>query len=209
MANAPANVRSLGLVDEQEKLAWLALADIGLNPVLSGSGTNLKLLDYAAAGLPIVSTPFGARGAGLETGKHLWQAEPEHLAARLKEVLALPIEEKVRITLAARKQVEATLDWQAIATAFAEKLGLADEPRRPKGAWVRVAESSPAEQSGMRARLKSSRALRALARRYPRAATLVWRLLKRGGLRDQATIALVDQNELAARNRQAALNNRG
>jgi len=27
----------------------------------SGSGTNLKMLDYMAAGVPLLSTPFGAR----------------------------------------------------------------------------------------------------------------------------------------------------
>ena len=35
-----------------------------------GSGTNLKMLDYALAGMPIVSTAFGARGLGLEAGAH-------------------------------------------------------------------------------------------------------------------------------------------
>ena len=35
---------------------------IGLNPVLTGSGTNLKLLYYLSHGLPVLSTPFGVRG---------------------------------------------------------------------------------------------------------------------------------------------------
>lgn len=35
---------------------------VGLNPVVQGSGTSLKLLDYLAHGLPVLSTPFGLRG---------------------------------------------------------------------------------------------------------------------------------------------------
>lgn len=35
---------------------------IGLNPVFQGSGTSLKLLDYLAHDLPVLSTPFGLRG---------------------------------------------------------------------------------------------------------------------------------------------------
>jgi glycosyltransferase involved in cell wall biosynthesis len=35
---------------------------VGLNPVVQGSGTNLKLLDYLAHGMPVLSTPFGLRG---------------------------------------------------------------------------------------------------------------------------------------------------
>jgi hypothetical protein len=35
---------------------------VGINPVTSGGGTNLKLLHYLSRGLPVVSTPFGMRG---------------------------------------------------------------------------------------------------------------------------------------------------
>jgi hypothetical protein len=42
--------------------ALLAAADAGLNPVLSGGGSNVKLPTYLAAGLAVLSTPFGLRG---------------------------------------------------------------------------------------------------------------------------------------------------
>ena len=35
--------------------------------MFSGSGTNLKMLDYFAAGLPVVSSPAGARGLELSS----------------------------------------------------------------------------------------------------------------------------------------------
>jgi glycosyltransferase involved in cell wall biosynthesis len=40
----------------------MAVADLALNPVDAGSGSNVKLCDYLAAGLPVVTTPIGLRG---------------------------------------------------------------------------------------------------------------------------------------------------
>ena len=34
------------------------MADIGINPLISGSGTNLKMLEYLSSGLPTVTTPI-------------------------------------------------------------------------------------------------------------------------------------------------------
>jgi glycosyltransferase involved in cell wall biosynthesis len=41
---------------------WFAAADVGLNPVAYGSGSNLKVAEYLAAGLPVLTTPVGSRG---------------------------------------------------------------------------------------------------------------------------------------------------
>jgi hypothetical protein len=40
----------------------LHAADVGLNPVTSGGGSNVKLPTYLAAGLAALTTPFGLRG---------------------------------------------------------------------------------------------------------------------------------------------------
>ena len=119
---ASANVHPLGLVSEREKQRWLATADIGFNPMLSGSGTNLKILDYAAAGLVIVSTPFGARGAVLTAPEHLLLAEPDRLAPALMAAARLPLAERQRLVEAARRRIEETVDWPAVADAYARQL---------------------------------------------------------------------------------------
>jgi glycosyltransferase involved in cell wall biosynthesis len=41
---------------------WLSAADVGLNPVEYGSGSNLKVAEYLAAGLPVLTTAVGSRG---------------------------------------------------------------------------------------------------------------------------------------------------
>ena len=56
----PANVRITGTVDQVPP--YLLAADVALNPVISGSGTSLKMPEYLAAGLPVVTTEFGLRG---------------------------------------------------------------------------------------------------------------------------------------------------
>jgi glycosyltransferase involved in cell wall biosynthesis len=53
-------VVSLGYVDRLPPL--LAAADVAVNPIESGSGSNVKLAEYLAAGLPVVSTALGLRG---------------------------------------------------------------------------------------------------------------------------------------------------
>jgi glycosyltransferase involved in cell wall biosynthesis len=54
------SVLRLGYVEDLRPL--LAAADIAVNPIAYGSGSNLKMAEYLAAGLPVVSTPVGARG---------------------------------------------------------------------------------------------------------------------------------------------------
>lgn len=41
---------------------YAGFCTVALNPVTQGGGTNLKILDYLAHGLPVISTEFGMRG---------------------------------------------------------------------------------------------------------------------------------------------------
>lgn len=62
----------------------LHAADAGLNPVTTGGGSNVKLPTYLAAGLAVVTTPFGLRGyAALRP--HVVVATLEETAAALRE----------------------------------------------------------------------------------------------------------------------------
>lgn len=56
------NIHLAGFVSEEDKLCYLQASDIALNPMTSGSGTNIKMFDFFAAGLPTIATPIGARG---------------------------------------------------------------------------------------------------------------------------------------------------
>lgn len=41
---------------------FLATSDVGIAPLIHGSGTRLKILEYFSCGLPVVSTSIGAEG---------------------------------------------------------------------------------------------------------------------------------------------------
>jgi len=48
-----------------EVAPYFCAADAGLNPVTRGSGANVKLFEYLATRLPVISTSFGVRGTDL------------------------------------------------------------------------------------------------------------------------------------------------
>lgn len=48
-----------------EVVPYFAAGDAGLNMVTRGSGANVKLFEYLAARLPVISTAFGVRGTEL------------------------------------------------------------------------------------------------------------------------------------------------
>lgn len=74
-------LRVVGEVPEVTPL--LHAADVGVNPVTSGGGSNVKVPGYLAAGLAVVTTPFGLRGyAALSS--HCVVSEPEALADALR-----------------------------------------------------------------------------------------------------------------------------
>jgi glycosyltransferase involved in cell wall biosynthesis len=60
ITDPPDNVTAAGFVDDIEP--YYDAADIAVNPMRFGGGTNIKLFDYFARSLPVVSTPFGIRG---------------------------------------------------------------------------------------------------------------------------------------------------
>jgi glycosyltransferase involved in cell wall biosynthesis len=117
----PRNMALAGIVNETEKLEFLNVADAGINPVSSGSGTNLKMLEYCAAGLPVVSTPRGARGLELMPNKHIEVSELDqlpHALVKLKDRWDT-LDERV---LAARACVEKFYDWKVIVESLALEL---------------------------------------------------------------------------------------
>lgn len=79
----PPNVGLLGVVDDAQKNFIFGLVDVALNPMRSGSGTNLKMFDYVAAGLPVITTQFGARGLGLGNDCLLIRDSMEDMAKEL------------------------------------------------------------------------------------------------------------------------------
>ena len=106
----PGNVCMLGLVSEEEKERIFSAVDFALNPMLSGSGTNLKMFDYMAAGIPIITTLFGTRG--IDRKDLFVIAEP--VTGMAKAIREFSPEGSRAMILEARNYVRETFDWKVI-----------------------------------------------------------------------------------------------
>lgn len=89
-AAMPANVVSHGRLDDAAKTRLLMGCQIALNPMLEGSGSNIKVADYLKHGLRVLSTPFGARGYGDIPNDDLAVAELDGFAAAIARQLEAP-----------------------------------------------------------------------------------------------------------------------
>jgi len=108
----PDNVVFTGFVEDIS--VYLKSADIALNPMLSGSGTNLKMLEYLALGLPIMSTPIGARGLEIINGKHAIITDISKFEYWIKELSNNP-SLSLELSQNGRRLVEECYDWRIIA----------------------------------------------------------------------------------------------
>ncbi len=114
-AQVPENVLLIGRVSEVERLTLVQGASCALNPMSSGSGTNIKMLDYLAAGLPVLSTPTGARGLE-EIGNLFEIAELEDFHRVIPQLL------QRSPSVIAREKIAARYDWKVLGKAYADRL---------------------------------------------------------------------------------------
>jgi len=99
-----------GRVPDNELLAYLARADICLAPIRTGSGTRFKILEYMAAGNPVISTAKGAEGIACSHGRDVIISELDGFAAAVVE-LAGSEQRAAAIGEAAQKLVFEKYDW--------------------------------------------------------------------------------------------------
>jgi len=113
----PPNVVFTGRVRDGAKRALLGAADVAINPMATGSGTNLKIVEYLAAGVPVVTSTVGARGLDVDSGVHLLVTDD--LPAGVAEVRAAP-EAAAERARAGRRLVEDRYDWSALSDRLLE-----------------------------------------------------------------------------------------
>lgn len=117
----PSNVHMLGSVSDAEKDVLLGAADIALNPMRSGGGSNLKLLDYMAAGAPVVTSAFGARGTGLGDAE-AWVYTGDGLVEAISNALQAESAELDARVSRARRLVEQRFSWDVVAATILVRL---------------------------------------------------------------------------------------
>jgi len=127
----PTNVVMRGRVSDRELALLLATADVALNPMRQGAGTNLKILEYFAAGVPVVATEVGARGIGASPGTHYLLLDDHSGLGRAIESATIP-DVSGSTVHAARALVEADYDWRLLSRRFATVMQTAiDQSAKP------------------------------------------------------------------------------
>lgn len=119
--DVPHNILITGVLEENDKDIILSSADIALNPMTYGSGTNLKILEYFAFGIPVISTPIGVRGLNLND-KHAIVCDINDFSTAIRSLLVIDTSERDRLVKAARKFVEDNYDWKVIANRLIDEL---------------------------------------------------------------------------------------
>ncbi|MCL6647907.1 MAG: glycosyltransferase family 4 protein [Chloroflexi bacterium] len=113
---ASPHVRVLGSVEDD--LPLLHQASICVVPLRSGGGMRFKVVQAMAAGVPVVTTLFGAAGIAARQGEHLLYAEtPAAFCEAIRRTLCDPTATRARLARA-RALVVARYDWQSILPAL-------------------------------------------------------------------------------------------
>ena len=121
-SDSPPWLINTGVIPRRDLDTVLCACRVGVAPIFKGSGTRLKILEYMAAGLPVVTTMKGAEGLSLEGERHALYAET---AVEFQEALLRVLSERsLRDHLAAEAAtlVRSKFDWVPLLRQFAFQL---------------------------------------------------------------------------------------
>lgn len=107
------NVVVTGPLTEEKKCDYLGAADVAINPMFSGSGTNIKIFDFLAMSLPVVTTTTGARGVEQGPFPCLKICEREGFVEGLRSLIN-DERERRRLACGGRQLVERLYSWERI-----------------------------------------------------------------------------------------------
>lgn len=98
----------------QNVAQYLVASDVAIAPLLRGSGSRLKVLEYLSCGLPVVSTSVGVEGLKVENGVNVFiEDDMDKFHTKVIELLR---DENLRTSLGSsgRELVVREYDWGVI-----------------------------------------------------------------------------------------------
>jgi glycosyltransferase involved in cell wall biosynthesis len=111
-----------GLIPFEDVPAFIKACDVGLAPVFSGSGTRLKILEYMAAGKPVVATSKAAEGLEVENGRNIVIADDARTFVRETLGLLKDRDRAEAVGRAGRELVEERYAWDALVRRLAGRV---------------------------------------------------------------------------------------
>lgn len=120
MPPADAVHEDVHFTDSVEVVAeYLKAADVAVVPLLDGGGTRMKIIDYFACGVPVVSTSKGIEGIPARPGlEALIDDDWDVLAGHVARLLTEPKLHN-KLSVAGRKYAE-KLDWRTLAQDYVD-----------------------------------------------------------------------------------------
>lgn len=107
-----------GVIPFEEIPALVKACDVCVAPIFSGSGTRVKILEYMAAGKPVVSTTKGAEGLSVNNRDNIVIADDvENFAEEIVSLVKKP-EYSERISIQGRMLVRKNYSWTGIMQSF-------------------------------------------------------------------------------------------
>ena len=124
--NLPKNVTVTGLISDNEKKMILQAADVALNPITGGSGLNIKMLEYFAYGVPVISTTFGARGISVENGVNCIISDMYDLKNSIHKFMKLSFDERDGLAIRAHELYMTDYTWDKCALKLVTHISVDD-----------------------------------------------------------------------------------
>jgi glycosyltransferase involved in cell wall biosynthesis len=119
-ALAGTGIELTGTVDDVRP--YLDEAALYIVPLRVGGGTRLKIFEALAMGKAVVSTPIGAEGLGLESGRHFVSAGNDQCFVQAVVDLLAAAERRHALGGAGRRLVEERYSWHQVSRVFERHL---------------------------------------------------------------------------------------
>ena len=113
-SDLPSNVTLHGFISDRAKKDLISISSFGLNPMTAGGGTNLKMIEYLASALVVVTTELGARGLGITNNLHAIVKSTDQFASTLTMLATSPLLCS-DVASAGQRLVETKFTWSAAA----------------------------------------------------------------------------------------------
>jgi hypothetical protein len=120
----PSNLYLYGVVSESAKNELLKTCDLAINPVTSGAGINMKLIEDFAFGIPVLTTAHGARGIPLTDKVEAIIEDGTNLAAAIEAFFETDINFRDRLSQNAYDMACRDRRWGSVAERMVKSSGL-------------------------------------------------------------------------------------
>lgn len=122
MAERDSSIKLKGFVENLKE--ELSIAEVCICPLLSGSGTRLKILEYMALGKPVVSTTVGAEGISVTHTKNVLLADTHAEFAHTITLLLKNKKTSSQIGNEAKKLIETRYTWADTAKDYLQTISV-------------------------------------------------------------------------------------